>query len=386
MIKQNRWLCLFLAFLLFAGPALPAQAAEADFASFLIDGDEMDFPQRPLHIQLYQRDQTGTFVPSDQVVGSFPLNRTAGNTTFYIQLHADGVQVTVDYLTDANSDGVYELLDGQDDPICDVVTADGRLTAWDGVDHRLEEGQIFALPADLLASRGQAVLQGRLAAGQEDVDPDHLIYLLSLSYVPAGGGEPQTLHYYLQLFQSVIIPSDVPVGSWYYEAVEYGLAQGFFSGTGEDSFSPQGTVTRAQLAQILWRLGGSEEGREVSFTDVSSGDWFLDAACWCAQEGVMSGVGDQRFGPNQVLSREQLALILYQYARRTGLQMEGGQSLALFTDGPSTSSWAREALGWAVDHQLLSGYEDGSLHPGQGVTRAELAVALYRFCQDLLEI
>ena len=68
MIKQNRWLCLFLAFLLFAGPALPAQAAEADFASFLIDGDEMDFPQRPLHIQLYQRDQTGTFVPSDQVV------------------------------------------------------------------------------------------------------------------------------------------------------------------------------------------------------------------------------------------------------------------------------------------------------------------------------
>lgn len=231
----------------------------------------------------------------------------------------------MDYLTDANSDGVYELLDGQDDPICDVVTADGRLTAWDGVDHRLEEGQIFALPADLLASRGQAVLQGRLAAGQEDVDPDHLIYLLSLSYVPAGGGEPQTLHYYLQLFQSVIIPSDVPVGSWYYEAVEYGLAQGFFSGTGEDSFSPQGTVTRAQLAQILWRLGGSEEGREVSFTDVSSGDWFLDAACWCAQEGVMSGVGDQRFGPNQVLSREQLALILYQYARRTGLQMEGGR-------------------------------------------------------------
>lgn len=154
----------------------------------------------------------------------------------------------------------------------------------------------------------------------------------------------------------------MPVGSWYYEAVEYGLAQGFFSGTGEDSFSPRHGHT-AQLAQILWRLGGSEEGREVSFTDVSSGDWFLDAACWCAQEGVMSGVGDQRFGPNQVLSREQLALILYQYARRTGLQMEGGQSLALFTDGPSTSSWAREALGWAVDHQLLSGYEDGSLHP-----------------------
>lgn len=260
MIKQNRWLCLFLAFLLFAGPALPAQAAEADFASFLIDGDEMDFPQRPLHIQLYQRDQTGTFVPSDQVVGSFPLNRTAGNTTFYIQLHADGVQVTVDYLTDANSDGVYELLDGQDDPICDVVTADGRLTAWDGVDHRLEEGQIFALPADLLASRGQAVLQGRLAAGQEDVDPDHLIYLLSLSYVPAGGGEPQTLHYYLQLFQSVIIPSDVPVGSWYYEAVEYGLAQGFFSGTGEDSFSPQGTVTRPNWPRFCGAWAALKKG------------------------------------------------------------------------------------------------------------------------------
>lgn len=68
----------------------------------------------------------------------------------------------------------------------------------------------------------------------------------------------------------------------------------------------------------------------------------------------MSGVGDQRFGPNQVLSREQLALILYQYARRTGLQMEGGQSLALFTDGPSTSSWGNgRPWGWAVDHQLL---------------------------------
>ena len=191
------------------------------------------------------------------------------------------------------------------------------------------------------------------------------------------------MSFYLRLYDSVIIPSDVPYGIWYYDAVEYALDQGFLSGTGSDSFSPNDTVTRAQLAQILWRLGGSQSAQGAGYADVPSSQWYHSAVSWCSAVGLMSGTGSG-FSPEGVLTREQLALVLRQYAQYAGLDVSTTRSLSQFTDGSSASPWARDALGWAVSNGLLSGYDDGSLRPANGISRAELAVVLRGFCQNLL--
>ena len=143
-------------------------------------------------------------------------------------------------------------------------------------------------------------------------------------------------------------------------------------------------MTRAQLAQILWRLGGCQEGEDPGFSDVSPSSWYYQAVAWCAQEGLMGGSG-AGFLPNNPLTREQLALVLYQYANYAGLDTSRTQSLIGFSDGVSASSWARDGLGWAVANGLLSGYSDSTLRPGNGISRAELAVVLRTFCQTMVK-
>ncbi|MEA4934029.1 MAG: S-layer homology domain-containing protein, partial [Lawsonibacter sp.] len=212
---------------------------------------------------------------------------------------------------------------------------------------------------------------------------DTVLYLVSLHYNSPVDQEEYVLYYYLRLFDSVIVPSDVPSGAWYYGAVEYALKQGLFSGTGADSFSPGGMVTRAQLAQILWRLGGSKQAEASAFSDVAKADWYYSAVSWCSQAGLMSGTGSG-FLPNTPLTREQLALVLRQYAKSAGLNTEAGTTLSRFTDGSSASVWAREGLEWAVSQGLLTGYDNGSLKPGSGITRCELAAVLRTFCQSQL--
>ena len=395
MLNPKRWLCTALTLVLLLSCVVPTLAADPlaeSFAALLIDAQVSDTPEVDLHVELYRRDSSGTFQVDDAVQYSCSVNRVAGSASFFIQPKADQVWVEVDYLTDLNGDGVYEMLDGEDSPTCDVLSADGLLIPWPGTAPYLSNGQTYLLSTDLLSARGAEILKARNTQGSGQTLPgaggplpeaESILYFVSLHYRSLVDGQDYVLSYYLRLFDSVIIPSDVPSSAWYYDAVKYALEEGFFSGTGADSFSPSGTVTRAQLAQILWRLGGAQEGKDPGFSDVPASQWYYQAVAWCTQEGLMDGSGSG-FLPDNPLTREQLALVLYQYAKYAELDTSHIQSLIGFSDGVNASSWARDGLGWAVANGLLSGYSDSTLRPGNGITRAELATVLRTFCQTLL--
>ena len=394
MLRPRRWLRAAAALTLVFALALPAGAAPAgqEFASFLISAQQQDFPSVTLGVEIYRRDGNGAFQADDSVRYSCSINRVAGDATFYIQPNVEGVWVEVDYLTDLDRDGTYEMLDGESSPVNDSLTPEGTLVPWQGASSTLTAGQTYLLTAQALKTRGQAVLQARNTAGGGQALPfqtaslpsaDTILYLVTLRYNSSADLQEHSMSFYLRLYDSVIIPSDVPYGIWYYDAVKYALEQGFLAGTGSDSFSPDDTVTRAQLAQILWRLGGSQSAQSAGYADVPAGQWYHSAVSWCSAAGLMSGTGIG-FSPEGVLTREQLALVLRQYAQYTGLDVSAAHSLSWFTDGSSASPWARDALGWAVSNGLLSGYDDGSLRPANGISRAELAVVLRGFCQNLL--
>ena len=168
--------------------------------------------------------------------------------------------------------------------------------------------------------------------------------------------------------------ADIDAGSWYADAVEYVRDNGLMSGTTATTFEPGGTTTRAMLAQILYREAGSPavSGNDT-FTDTQEGAWYADAVLWATQAGVISGYGDGRFGPNDPVSREQIAVILWRYAGSPAAQGED------FADEASISTWAADAVDWARSAGLMTGQEGNRFAPQASATRAETAVILRAF-------
>jgi len=390
MSGLKRCLTSLLCLLLVASFVPTAQAA-GSFAAFYITADSMAFPERTLHVEVFRRDADGAFTPVDAVRYSCQINQVAGNASFDILAQSTGVQVTVDYLTDLNQDGIYELLDGQDVSAADTMTRSNKLAPLSASSPAvLETGEVFTLTAKTLAARGEAAVEARRAGGEHALpslqwtdapDPCTILYLITLR-APAEDGSAQELCYYLQLYDSVILPADVPANSWYRQGAQYALERGFLSGTAPDTFSPNGGVTRAQLAQILWRLGGSQKADDPGCSDVTSDAWFYQAASWCCDTGLMAPA-DGRFLPDRALTREELALILHRFAQNEGKRTKERRSADDFSDGSSVSSWARDSVEWAAAMGFLSGYEDGTLRPANGITRAELAVVMRKYCLDL---
>lgn len=173
--------------------------------------------------------------------------------------------------------------------------------------------------------------------------------------------------------------ADVTDSAWYANAVRYVYENGIMSGTSDTQFMPNATLTRAMLAQILYAMEDAPASGSGSFADVSDGAWYAGAVSWAASAGIVSGVGDGRFAPEQSISREQFALILYRYAQYKQMEIGGSADLSGYADQDGISSWAREALSWAVGQGLLSGKGDGILDPGGGATRAEVAQILQNF-------
>lgn len=178
--------------------------------------------------------------------------------------------------------------------------------------------------------------------------------------------------------------TDVSSGDWYYEAVQYAYKNGLMTGTGGGAFSPNATVTRGMLVTILYRLEGTDAASGANpFTDISSGSYCEQVAAWAAANGIVSGYGDGRFGPNDALTREQLAAILYRYAQYKGYDLSGTGSLSGYSDASAISSYARTAMAWANAEGLITGTSGNLLSPKGTATRAQTAVILMRFCQRL---
>ena len=177
---------------------------------------------------------------------------------------------------------------------------------------------------------------------------------------------------------------DVPQDAWYAGPVERVCAAGLMKGTGPGLFSPGGTVTRGQIAAILHRLAGEPAVRGSSFSDVADGAYYREAVAWAARQGVAEGFPDGTFRPDLPVSRQQLAAILWRYAKLE--QADSGNRAALqgFPDAGDVSSYAREAMGWALAEGILRGTGDGKLQPQGRAARGQTAVLLERF-QNLLE-
>ena len=173
--------------------------------------------------------------------------------------------------------------------------------------------------------------------------------------------------------------ADVAKGSWYYEGVRYAYENGLMSGTGEGTFSPDLPTSRGMLVTILDRLAGSPAAGSASFTDVAKGQWYADGVAWASANGVVSGYPDGSFRPNDTITREQMAAILYQYARIQGKLDDSRADLSIFSDLDSLSAYAKEPMSWAVAQGLFSGVSADTLAPGGSTTRAQAAVILTAF-------
>ena len=176
---------------------------------------------------------------------------------------------------------------------------------------------------------------------------------------------------------------DINTGAWYYDAVKYVVENGLMSGTGTYTFEPNTTLSRGMIAQMLYALEGKPSVSATnSFTDVSANDWYAKAASWAQSKGIITGYDDGRFAPNDPLTREQLALILYNYAQSKGYDTSAKADLSKYVDGSSTSAWAQTAMTWAVGEGLLSGRGLNMLYPTGTATRAEVAQIMMNFCEN----
>ena len=177
---------------------------------------------------------------------------------------------------------------------------------------------------------------------------------------------------------------DVNEGDWFYDAVAYAYENGLMDGVGGNRFAPNSATTRAQLVTILYRMEGQPVvSGDLPFTDVEAGTWYTNAVGWAAQNGIVNGVGDDTFAPGNDLTREQLVTILYRYAESKGYDVSASADLAGYPDGEEIQAYAREAMAWAVAENIIQGMEDDTLKPAGNASRAQIATIFMRFCEGV---
>ena len=177
--------------------------------------------------------------------------------------------------------------------------------------------------------------------------------------------------------------SDVNRDDWYYTAVEYAYHNKLFNGTG-NGFSPEKSMTRAMLVTVLHRVAAPETKTQNNpFTDVAANSWYTDSVIWAANSGLVQGISDSEFAPEASITREQLAVILYRYAVLSGYETEFDEDILSYSDAASVSSYAQDAMRYAVGLGILQGNQMGQLAPGNTATRAEVATMLMRFLQGI---
>ena len=179
--------------------------------------------------------------------------------------------------------------------------------------------------------------------------------------------------------------TDVAAGDWFYGAVEYAYENEMMGGISDTQFAPNANLTRGMIATILWRLEGASTDAPAVFTDVAAGAWYADAVNWAAKNNIVGGYGDGLFGPDDNITREQMAAILYRYAQFKEYGVSAKGDLSGFADLSELSAWAEESMAWAVGAGLLGGKGDGVLDPAGTATRAEVAQILMNFCENIAD-
>ena len=177
---------------------------------------------------------------------------------------------------------------------------------------------------------------------------------------------------------------DVDQTLWYHEAVDYVIVNKLFSGTSADTFMPDLAMTRAMFVTVLHRMDGKPAPEaKAAFTDVAEDMWYSDAVAWASENGIVNGIGNNLFAPDQNVTREQVMALLMRYAKFKGMDVSKRADLSEFADADTVSPWALESVQWAVGEGLIKGCSDG-LKPQDGCTRAQAAAIFMRFQQSLV--
>lgn len=182
---------------------------------------------------------------------------------------------------------------------------------------------------------------------------------------------------------------DVPESThWAHVGIDFVLKSGLFYGTSDTTFEPDGEMTRAMLVTVLYRLEGQPKPTtENPFGDVAAGTWYTDAVIWAAENKIVNGIGGDLFDPDGSVTREQMAAILYRYSVFKGLTMAQGAFAMTYPDEAGISAYALEAMRWANAEKLINGTElDGTVYldPQGSATRAQVAAILMRYVQNVL--
>ncbi len=214
-----------------------------------------------------------------------------------------------------------------------------------------------------------------------DLEGEIAVYIEGRFYVPARvlhiGEEPE-IH---------VCPSaefeDLDVERWYHLDTDYVLEKGLMNGVGDKIFAPNATLTRAMLVTVLHRLEGEPVANSACpFEDINMGAYYAEPVIWAQQNGIVNGISETAFAPNNKLTREQIAAILYRYAQYKGMDTASDDNHLDFEDADEISAYAVSAMNWACGEGLINGRANSTLAPKDNATRAEIAAILHRFIES----
>lgn len=195
-----------------------------------------------------------------------------------------------------------------------------------------------------------------------------------------GGGTPVTGPTVTDIF------ADVPADAWYAEAVKYVYDNGLMAGVGDGEFAPNAVTTRAMVVTVLYRIEGNPSvSGNGGFADVPSGQWYTEAVAWAEAHGIVYGHTDTKFAPNDAMTREQMAAVMFRYAEYKGVASATSADLSGYTDAGKVSPWAEEAMEWANAEGVINGTSTTTLSPTSSTIRAQLAQILMNYCENVVK-
>ena len=177
--------------------------------------------------------------------------------------------------------------------------------------------------------------------------------------------------------------TDVDTGAWYHEAIDFAIENDLMNGVGDNIFNPDGNLSRAMMVRILWNMEDQPTNVSGSYSDVVAGAWYEKAVLWATANNIVNGYPDGSFGPDNSITRQEMAAILYRYAQFKEYDMTAEDDLTRFPDGDETAEWAETFVRWAVAEGLLNGGDDGTLDPAGTATRAEVAQIFMNYCEKI---
>ena len=178
--------------------------------------------------------------------------------------------------------------------------------------------------------------------------------------------------------------TDVDTADWFAEAVQYMLDNKMMNGITDTTFGPDNTTTRGMIVTILYRLEGEPDAAASNFTDVAANMYYADAVAWAQANNIVNGITTTTFGPDNAITREQMAAILYRYAQFKGYDVTASNDLGSYTDASQISAYATTAMQWANAEGLITGNTTTTINPIGNATRAEVATILMRFCENIV--